>query len=166
MRIHPICQNLCLLSRAPLSRLTRTFPRATFPYSVPVCLKRDSPGGPVATSALLTTPKPLTVWITTDYGKFLDMGIPNHLTCLLRNLYAGQEAIVRTGHGTTDWFQLAVKEYVKAVYHPSYLTYMQSTFCKMLGWMQHKLESRLLGETPITSDMQRTPPLWQKAKKN
>ena len=56
-----------------------------------------------------------------------EMGIPDHLTCLLRNLYAGQEATVRTGHGTTDWFQIA-KEYVKAVYcHPAYLTYMQST---------------------------------------
>ena len=56
-----------------------------------------------------------------------EMGIPDHLTSLLRNLYAGQEATVRTGHGTTDWFQIG-KEYVKAVYcHPDYLTYMQST---------------------------------------
>ena len=56
-----------------------------------------------------------------------EMGIPDHLTCLLRNLYAGQEATVRTGHGTTDWFQIE-KEYVKAVYcYPAYLTYMQST---------------------------------------
>ena len=55
-----------------------------------------------------------------------EMGIRDHLTCLLRNLYAGQEARVRTGHGTTDWFQLG-KEYVKAVYyHPAYLAYMQS----------------------------------------
>ena len=51
-------------------------------------------------------PKPLTVWITTNSGKFLEMGTPDHLTCLLRNLYAGQEAAVRTGHGTTDWFQI------------------------------------------------------------
>ena len=50
-------------------------------------------------------PKPLTVWITTDCGKFLEMGVPDHLTCLLRNLYPGQEATVRTGHGTTHWFQ-------------------------------------------------------------
>ena len=58
------------------------------------------------------------------------------------------------------------KEYVRAVYcHPSYLTYVQSTSCEMLGWMKHKLESRLLGEISITSDMQMTPPLWQKAKK-
>ena len=55
-------------------------------------------------SALLTTPKPLTLWITTNCGKFSEMGIPDHLTCLLRNLYAGQEATVRTGHGTRDWF--------------------------------------------------------------
>ena len=59
------------------------------------------------------------------------------------------------------------KEYVKAIYcHPAYLTYMQTTLCKMLGWMKHKLESRLLGEISITSDRQMTPPVWQKAKKN
>ena len=58
------------------------------------------------TSASLTMPKPLTVWITRNCGKFLkEMGLPDHLTCLLRNGYAGQEATVRTGHGTTDWFQ-------------------------------------------------------------
>ena len=57
------------------------------------------------------------------------------------------------------------KEYVKAVYcHPAYLTYMQSISCKMLDWMKHKLESKLLGEISITSDSQMTPPLWQKVK--
>ena len=95
-----------------------------------------------------------------------EMEIPDHLTCLLRNLYASQEATVRTGHGTTDWFQIG-KEYIKAVYcHPAYLTYMHSTAYKMSGWMKHKVESRLLGETSITLDIQMTPPLWQKAKKN
>ena len=59
------------------------------------------------------------------------------------------------------------KEYVKAVYcHPTYLTYMQNTSCEMLGWMKHKLESRLPGEISITSDIQMTPPLWHKAKRN
>ena len=59
------------------------------------------------------------------------------------------------------------KEYIKAIYcHPAYLTYMQSTSCEMLGWMKHNLESRLPGELSITSDMQMTPPLWQKTKKN
>ena len=59
------------------------------------------------------------------------------------------------------------KEHVKSVYcPPAYLTYMQSTSCEMLGWMKHKLESRLPGEISITSDMQMTPPLWQKVKRN
>ena len=59
------------------------------------------------------------------------------------------------------------KEYIKAQYcHPSYLTFMQSTSCEIPGWMKHKLESRLQGEILITSDMQMTPPLWQKAKRN
>ena len=57
-------------------------------------------------SALLTIPKPLTVWITINWKILQEMGIPDHLTGLLRNLYAGQEATVRTGHGTTDWFQI------------------------------------------------------------
>ena len=76
-------------------------------------------------------------------GKFFERGIPDHLTCLLRNLYAGQQATVRTGHGTTNWFQSG-KENIKAVYcHPAYLTYMQSsTSWEMPGWMKHKLESR------------------------
>ena len=95
-----------------------------------------------------------------------EMGIPDHLTCLLRNLYAGQEATVRTGHGTQNGSKLG-KEYVKAVYyHPAYSTYMQSTSCEMPGWMKHKLESRLPREISITPDMQMIPPLWQKVKKN
>ena len=75
------------------------------PTSVGSSRKQES-SRKTSISALLIMPKPLTVWITTNYGKFLEMGIPDHLTCLLRNLYAGQEATVRTGHGTTDWFQI------------------------------------------------------------
>ena len=68
--------------------------------------------------------------------------------------------------GTTDWFQIR-KGVCQGVYcHPAYLTYMQSTSCEIPDWMKHKLESRLQGEIPITSDMKMTPPLWQKAKKN
>ena len=90
-----------------------------------------------------------------------EMGIPG----LLRNLYAGQEATIRTGHGTKDWFRLG-KEYVKAVYcHPAYLTSMQSTSCEMPNWMKHKLESGLLGEISIASDMQKTPFSRQKLKR-
>ena len=84
--------------------------------------------------------------------------------------YAGQKVTDRTRHGKTDWFQFGkgVHQYnIKAVYcHPAYLTYMQNTSCEMLGWMKHQLESRLLGEISTTSDMQMTPPLWQKVKKN
>ena len=69
-------------------------------------LKKQESSKKTSISALLTMPKPLTVWITIN-GKILkEMGIPDHVTCLLRNLYAGQEATVRTGHGTTDWFQI------------------------------------------------------------
>ena len=79
-----------------------------------------------STSALLTMPETLTVWITTNWKILKEMGIPDHLTCLLRNLYVGQEATVRTGHGT-DRLVPNWEEYVKAVYcHPAYLTYMQN----------------------------------------
>ena len=81
------------------------------------------------------------------------MRILDNLTCLLRNLYAGQEATVRTGHGTTDGFQIGKGVRQGCIYcHHAYLTYMQSTSCEMPGWMKHKLESRL-GEISITSDM-------------
>ena len=78
-------------------------------------------------SALLTMPKPLTVCITNKLWKTLkEMGILDHLTHLLRNLYAGQEATVRTGHGTTDWFQIGKGVCQGCIYcHPAYLTYMQ-----------------------------------------
>ena len=78
-------------------------------------------------SALLTMPKALTVWITTNWKILKEMGRPDHLTCLLRNLYAGQEATVRTGHGKTTGSKQE-KEYFKAIYcHLAYLTYTQST---------------------------------------
>ena len=69
-------------------------------------LKKQESSRKTSTSALLTMPKPLTLWITTNWKILQLMGIPDHLTCFLRNLYAGQEATVRTGHGTTDWFQI------------------------------------------------------------
>ena len=96
---------------------------------------------------------------------FQEMGIPDHLTCLLRNLYACQKATVRTGHGQQTGSKMG-KEYIKSLYcHPVYLTYMHNTSCKMLGWMKHNLEMRFLGETSITSHMQMIPPLWQKVLK-
>ena len=94
------------------------------------------------------------------------MAIPYHFTCLLKNLYADEEATVRIRHGKRTGSKLG-KEYIKAVYHhPAYLTYMQSTSCEILDWMKHKLESRLLEEIAITSDVQMMPCLWQKTKWN
>ena len=69
-------------------------------------LKKQESSRKISTFAWLTMPKSLTVWITTNWKILQEMGIPDHLTCLLRNVYAGQEATVRTGHGTTDWFQI------------------------------------------------------------
>ena len=86
-----------------------------------------------------------------------EMGIPDHITCLLRNLYSGQEATVRTGHETKDWFQIG-KEVHQTVYcHPTYLTSVQSTSCGLPGWMKHELESISPGEISTTSHMQMIP---------
>ena len=94
------------------------------------------------------------------------MGIPDHLTCLLRNLCAGQETTVRLDIEKETGSKLG-KEYVKAVYcHPAYLTYMQSTSSEMPSWMKHKIESKFPGEISITSDMQMIPLLREKMKRN
>ena len=95
-----------------------------------------------------------------------ELGIPDHLTCLLRNLYTGQKAIVRTLYRKLTGSKLR-KEYDKAVYcHPVYLTYTQSTLCEMPGWISYELEIRLPGEISTSSDMQMIPLSWQKAKRN
>ena len=80
-------------------------PEIKLPTSAGSSKKQDS-SRETSISALLTMPKPLTVWITINWKILKEMGIPDHLTCLLKNLYSGQEATVRTGHGTTDWFQI------------------------------------------------------------
>ena len=80
-------------------------PEIKLPTSAGSSKKQES-SRKTSISALLTTLKPFTVWITTNWKILQEMGTPDHLTCLLRNLYAGQEATVRTGHGTMDWFQI------------------------------------------------------------
>ena len=118
-------------------------------------------------SASLSILKPLTLWIKTNGGKFFKRW--EYQTTLSASWETCMQ--VKKHRLESDMEQQTGsklgKEYVKAVYcHPAYLTYMQSTSCEMPGWMKHKLESRLLGEISITSDMQMTPPLWQKAKRN
>ena len=95
-----------------------------------------------------------------------EMGIPAHMTCLLRNVYAGQEARVRTGHGTTDWFQIGKGVRQGCILSPCLFNFYAEYIVRTLDWKKHKLESRLPGEISITSDMQMTPPLWQKVKRN
>ena len=120
-----------------------------------------------STSAALTSLKPLTTWIATNCGKFLkrweyQTTLPASCeTCMqVKEQQLEPDMEQRTG---SKW----EKEYVKAVYcHPAYLTYMKSTSCKMLGWIKHKLESRLLGEISTISDMQMIPPWLQKVKRN
>ena len=131
-------------------------------------LKKQESSRKTSISALLTMPKPLTVRITTKLWKILqEMGRPDHLTCLLRNLYAGQEATTRTGHGIRDWFQIRKGERQGCILSPCLFNfYAEYKLCEMPGRMKHKLESRLPGEISITSDMQMTPPLWQKVKRN
>ena len=81
-------------------------------------LKKQESSRKISISALLTMPKPLIVWITINWKILKEMGIPDHLTCLLRNLYAGQEAPVRTGHGTTDWFQIGKRVHQGCILSP------------------------------------------------
>ena len=141
-------------------------PEVKLPTSIGSSKKQKS-SRKTSISALLTMPKPLTVWITTNCGKFFKRWEyqttwpASWEICMQvkkRQLELDMEQQTSSKSG---------KEHIKAVYcHPAYLTSMQSTSYKMLGWMKHKLESRLLGEISITSDIQMTPPLWQKVKRS
>ena len=93
-----------------------------------------------------------------------EMGISDHLTCLLRNLYAGQEATVRTGHGTADWFQIRKGVHQGCILSPYLFNLYAEYIMRNTGLDEAQLESRLPGEISITSDTQLTPPLWQKVK--
>ena len=96
---------------------------------------------------------------------FKEMGISDHLACLLRNLYAGQEATVRTGHGTTHWFQIGKGVRQGCILSPCLFNSYAEYIMRNAGLDEAQLESRLLGEISVTSDMQITPPLWQKVKR-
>ena len=93
-----------------------------------------------------------------------EMGILDHLTCLLRNLYASQEATVRAGHGTTDWFQIGKEVHKGCILSPCLFNLYAEYIMRNAGLEEAQAGIRLLGETSITSNMQMTPPLWQKAK--
>ena len=95
-----------------------------------------------------------------------EMGIPDRLTCVLRNLYAGQETTVRTGHGTTDWFQIGKGVRQGCILSLCLFNLYAEYIMHNAGLDEAQAESRLPGKISITSDMQMIPPLWQKVKKN
>ena len=94
------------------------------------------------------------------------MEIPDHLTCLLRNLYAGQEATVRTGHGTTDWFQIGKGVHQGCILPPCLFNLYAEYMMRNAQLDEAQAGIKIAGEITITSDMQMTPPLWKKLKKN
>ena len=95
-----------------------------------------------------------------------EMGIPDHLTCLLRNPYAGQEATVRTGHGTTDCFQIGKGVRQGCILSPCLFNFYAEYIMRNAGLEETQAGIKIAGIISITSDMQMTPPLWQKEKKN
>ena len=128
-------------------------------------IKKQESSRKTSISALLTMPKPLTVWIIINCGKFFTRWAYQTTWPASWETYmqVRKQELKLDMEQQTD--SKSGKEYVKAVYcHPAYLTYMQSTSWEMLGWKKHKLESGLPGEISITSDMEMTPPLWQKMK--
>ena len=94
------------------------------------------------------------------------MGIPNHPTCLLRNLYAGQEATLGTGHGTRDWFQIGKGVHQGCILSPCLFNFYAEYIMRNAGLEEAQAGIKIAGEISITSDMQMTPPLWQKVKRN
>ena len=110
-------------------------------------------------------PKPLTVWITINWKILKEMGIPDHLICLLRNLYAGQEGTVRTGHGTTDWFQIGKGVRQGCILLPCLFNLYAEYLMRNAGLEEAQAGIEIAGRN-ITSDMQMTPPLWQKVKRS
>ena len=96
-------------------------------------LKKQESSRKTSISALLTMPEPLTVWITINWKILKEMGIPDHLTCLLRNLYADQEATVRTGHETTDWFQIGKVVWQGCILSPCLLNWYAEYIMRNAG---------------------------------
>ena len=132
-------------------------PEIKLPTSAGSSKKQESSRN-TSISALLTMLKPLTVRITTNWKILKEMGIPHHLTCLLRNLYAGQEATVRTGHETTDWFQIRKGVCQGCILSPCLFNFCAEYIMRNSGLDEAQAGIKITGRN-ITSDMQMTPPL-------
>ena len=121
----------------------------------------------MAVSGSLTTLKPLNVWITKKLWKILqEMGIPEHLTCLLRNLYAGREATVRTGHGTTDWFQIGKEVCQGYILSPCLSNLYAEYIMRNAGLDEAPTGIKIAGRNINNLGYADDTTLWQKAKKN
>ena len=116
--------------------------------------------------SFITIPKSLNEWITINWKSLKEIGIPEHLTCLLRNLCAGQEATVKTGHGTTDWFQIGKGVHQACILSLCLFNLYAEYIMRNAGLEQAQAGIKIAGRNTITSDMQMTPPLWQKVKRN
>ena len=108
-------------------------------------------------------PKPLTMWITTNWKILQEMGIPDHLTCLLRILNTGQGATVRTGHGTKDWFQIGKGVRQGCILSPCLFNLYAQYIMRNAGLEEAQAGIKIAGRN---INMQMTPPLWQKVKRN
>ena len=121
-------------------------------------LRKQGNSRKTSTSASLTILKPLSMWTTTNCGKFFEMGVPDHLTCLLRNLNdAGQEATVRTGHEKTDWFQIEKGVHQGCILSPCLLSLYAAYIMWNVGLARSQTGIEIAREIPTTSDMQMIP---------
>ena len=129
--------------------------------------KKQESSRKTSNSALLTMPKPLTMDHNKLWKILTEMWIPDHLTCVLRNLSAGQESTGRTGHGTTDWFQIGKGVRQGCILSPCLFNLNAEYIMQNAGLDEAQAGIKIAGRNiSITSDMQMTPPLWQKVKKN
>ena len=140
-------------------------PEIKLPTSIGSSKKQDS-SRKTSTSALLTMPKSDCMDHNKLWTILTEMGIPDHLTCLLKSLYAGQEATVRTGHGTTDWFQIGKGICQGCILSPCLFNLYAEYVMQNARLVEAQAGIKIAVRISITSDMQMTPPLWQKVKKN
>ena len=148
-----------------IAELKAEEPEIKLPTSAGSWKKQES-SRKTSISALLTMPKPLTVWITINWKILKEMGIPDHLACLLRNLYAGQEATVRTGHGITDWFQTRKGVRQGYILSPCLFNLYAEYIIRNAGLEEAQAGINIAGRNINNLRYVMTTPLQQKVKKN
>ena len=140
-------------------------PEIKLPTSAGLWKKQES-SRKTSISALLTMPKPLTVWITRNWKILKEMGIPDHLNCLLRNLHAGQEATVRPGHGTTDWFQIGKGVHQGCILSPRLFNFYAEYIMRNARLEEAQAGIKIAGRNINNLRYADDTTLWQKVKRN